>query len=83
MNRVNRRHAIATALTAISASQWTMNSALAQANKVTRVILGFPPGGGVDVALRPIVQNMTEAYPGGLIIEAKPGASTRVAAEFV
>lgn len=83
MNRVNRRHAIATTLTAIGASQLVMNPVFAQANKVTRVIIGFPPGGGVDVALRPIVQNMTDAYPGSIIIEAKPGASTRVAADFV
>jgi tripartite-type tricarboxylate transporter receptor subunit TctC len=83
MKHVNRRHAIATTLTAFSASQLVMNSVFAQANKVTRVIIGFPPGGGVDVALRPVVQNMTDAYPGGLIIEAKPGASTRVAADFV
>ncbi|CAB4334680.1 MAG: extra-cytoplasmic solute receptor [Actinobacteria bacterium] len=83
MNRVNRRNAIATTLTAIGASQLVINSVFAQANKVTRVVIGFPPGGGVDVAVRPLVQIMADAYPGGLIIEAKPGASTRVAADFV
>ncbi len=83
MNTINRRRAIATTLAAVSAPQLLLNSAFAQVGKVTRIITGFPPGGGVDVALRPVVQGMTDAYPAGLIIDAKPGASTRVAAEFV
>jgi tripartite-type tricarboxylate transporter receptor subunit TctC len=59
------------------------SSANAQSSKLTRIIIGFPPGGGVDSALRPLVQNMTDSFPGGLIIEAKPGAASRLAVEYV
>ena len=65
------------------APQFLLNSVFAQTAKVTRIIIGFPPGGGVDSALRPLVQNMTDSYPGGLIIEAKPGAASRLAVEYV
>ncbi|MES2415647.1 MAG: tripartite tricarboxylate transporter substrate-binding protein [Pseudomonadota bacterium] len=83
MVEITRRQALATSLAGLSAAGIVMNTAFAQAQKVTRVIIGFPPGGGVDSALRPLVQNMTDSYPGGLIIEAKPGAATRLAAEYV
>lgn len=63
--------------------QLISNNANAQSTKLTRVIIGFPPGGGVDSALRPLVQGMTEFYPAGLIIEPKPGAASRLACEYV
>jgi tripartite-type tricarboxylate transporter receptor subunit TctC len=80
---VDRRQALAISLAGLSAPALFSGPASAQQGKLTRIVIGFPPGGGVDSALRPLVQNMTDSYPGGLIIEAKPGASTRLAAEFV
>jgi len=79
---INRRQAILASLTGISSSS-LLRTAEAQSSKITRIIIGFPPGGGVDTALRPLVQNMSDAYPGGLIIEPKPGAATRLAVEYV
>lgn len=83
MIELTRRQALAASLAGLSASAGLLSTASAQTPKLSRIIIGFPPGGGVDSALRPLVQNMTESYPGGLIIEAKPGAATRLAAEFV
>ena len=57
--------------------------ALAQAPKLTRVIVGFPPGGGTDVGARSLVERLQMAYPGGIIVENKPGAGGRLAVEFV
>lgn len=54
-----------------------------QNTKLTRIIIGFPPGGGVDSALRPLVQGLSDSYPAGLIIEPKPGAASRLACEYV
>ena len=82
MPYINRRQAILASLAGISSSSiWS--TAEAQSSKITRIIIGFPPGGGVDTALRPLVQSMSDAYPGGLIIESKPGAATRLAVEYV
>jgi tripartite-type tricarboxylate transporter receptor subunit TctC len=82
MLQINRRKVLVNSL--ISSSSVTfLNSLRAQTPKLTRIIIGFPSGGGVESALRPLVQNMVEGYPGGLIIEPKPGAATRLAVEYV
>ena len=57
--------------------------ALAQAPKLTRVIVGFPPGGGTDVGARSLVDRLQPAYPGGIIVENKPGAAGRLGIEYV
>jgi tripartite-type tricarboxylate transporter receptor subunit TctC len=80
---ITRRQALTTSLASLSAAGIFTNQAFGQTAKVTRIIIGFPPGGGVDSALRPLAQIMTASYPGGLIIEAKPGAATRLATEYV
>lgn len=61
----------------------TPQTALSQTAKITRVIVGFPPGGGTDVAARSLVDKMQSAYPAGIIVENKPGASGRLAVENV
>ena len=80
---LTRRSMLATSVAGLSAPGLMLNPALAQSSKLSRIIIGFPAGGGVDVALRPLVQKMEKGYPGGLIIESKAGAATRLAAEYV
>ena len=43
--------------------------ALSQTAKLTRVVVGFPPGGGTDVGARSLVDRIQSAYPGGIIVE--------------
>lgn len=81
MSNINRR-AIINSI-GLLACETSFNSVFAENVKLTRMIIGFPPGGGVDSALRPLVQGMNDSYPGGLIIEAKPGAASRLAVEYV
>ena len=57
--------------------------ARSQIQKLTRVVVGFPPGGGTDVAARALVDRIQAAYPGGLIVENKPGAGSRLAIDYV
>src|SRR4051812_2356329 len=57
--------------------------AQAQPPKLTRIVIGFPVGGGVDNAVRPLTVKMGEGYPAGLVIDAKAGGAGRLAAEFV
>ncbi|PUE56539.1 hypothetical protein B9Z36_09545 [Limnohabitans sp. Rim8] len=59
------------------------NELFAQTEKPSRLIVGFPPGGGTDVAARILAEKMRASYPNGLIVENKPGAAARLAVEYV
>src|SRR5215813_1709475 len=50
--------------------------------KPARMIVGFPPGGSVDVAARLIVDQM-KGYAPSIIIDNRPGAGGRTALEAV
>lgn len=56
---------------------------LAQAPKLSKLVVGFPAGGGTDVAARALADKMRDAYPGGLIVESRPGAAGKLAVEYV
>ena len=59
-------------------------AARAQAiNKLVRVIVGFPAGGGTDVTARVLAEALQGAYASSIIVEDKPGASARLAVEYV
>jgi len=48
-----------------------------------RVIVGFPPGGGVDVVTRLIGQKMAGVWGQSVVVENRPGASSSIATRFV
>lgn len=52
-------------------------------NKSSRFIVGFAPGGGTDVIARMVADAIRPEYSGGLIVENKPGAASRIAVETV
>jgi tripartite-type tricarboxylate transporter receptor subunit TctC len=47
-----------------------------------RFIVGFPPGGGVDINARILASKLNEIF-GSTIVENKPGAGTNIANEYV
>jgi tripartite-type tricarboxylate transporter receptor subunit TctC len=47
------------------------------------LIVGFPPGGGVDIVARLMAQYLSERLGQQVIVENKPGAGGNVATEFV
>lgn len=51
--------------------------------KGARFVVGFAPGGGTDTIARMVADSVRAAYPEGLIVENKPGASSRIAVDFV
>lgn len=55
----------------------------AQVPAQTTVWSGFPPGGLGDQVSRPLLQRMKARWPGVLVYETKPGASGRIAVDFV
>jgi len=48
-----------------------------------RIVVGFPPGGGVDLVARLIGQEMGKGFGQPVIVENKPGAAGTIGANFV
>lgn len=51
--------------------------------KPSKFVVGFAPGGGTDTIARMVADIIRAEYPGGLIVENKPGAASRIAVEMV
>lgn len=74
---LNRRHALIASAATITGmatgNAWSQNG-----KNITRLLVGFPPGGTVDVLARAISQKLTkDSAP--VIVENKPGAGGRLA----
>ena len=48
-----------------------------------KVIVGFPPGGGVDVVARLVGQKLSALWGQPVLVDNRPGASTGIATRFV
>ncbi len=53
--------------------------ARAQDKPLLKVLVGFPPGGSVDVVARLLADNMKSSLDQNVIVDNKPGAAGRVA----
>jgi tripartite-type tricarboxylate transporter receptor subunit TctC len=60
-------------------------SALAQAwpSKPVRIVVAYPPGGGIDVMGRQIAEKLTAAWGQPVVVDNRPGANTIVATDAV
>ena len=52
-------------------------------SRLIRVVVGFPPGSGVDVVARVLSQAAAPLLGQELVVENKPGAGSSIAAEYV
>jgi tripartite-type tricarboxylate transporter receptor subunit TctC len=69
----------AAALPAVSRFAWAQS----YPSKPVRVIVGYAAGGGTDIYVRLIGQQLTEKLGQTFVIENRPGASTNLATETV
>lgn len=81
MSDLNRRHALM-GLAAAAAPAVLPGFAHAQSawpNKPIKVIVGYSPGGAVDIIARAVAQQLQAALGQAVVIENKPGAGTNIA----
>jgi len=52
-------------------------------NRPVRVVVGFTPGGGVDINARLLAAKLSELLGQQFVVENKPGAGTNIGNEFV
>jgi tripartite-type tricarboxylate transporter receptor subunit TctC len=51
--------------------------------KPVRIVVAYPPGGGIDVMARQIADKLTAAWSQPVVVENRPGANTIVATDAV
>ncbi|MBT9464902.1 Bug family tripartite tricarboxylate transporter substrate binding protein [Hydrogenophaga sp.] len=54
---------------------------LAQAQSTTRILVGFPPGGGTDAIARILGERLKEELGHAVLVDNKPGAGGQIAAQ--
>lgn len=58
-------------------------SAQGYPSRPVRIMVGFPPGGGVDVVARIIAQSLSSRFRQQFVVENRPGAGSNIATEAV
>ena len=60
-------------------------AALGQAwpSKPVRIVVAYPPGGGIDVMARQLADKLQPSWGQPVVVENKPGANTIVATDAV
>jgi len=70
-------------LMALTVMATLANGALAQSEKTVRILVGFPPGGSLDTVARLMAEKMREDLKINFVVDNKPGAGGRVAADML
>lgn len=73
----------ATAVLALAASVLPVSAAAASADTPTRLVIGFAPGGALDIFARTLAEKLRVSLGTPVLVENRPGASARVALENV
>ena len=52
-------------------------------SKPVRIVVAYPPGGGIDVLARQLAERLSPRWNQPVVVENRPGATTNLAAEVV
>lgn len=77
-----RQHAVATGVALFAALIIAGSDALPQTRTV-KIVVPFPPGGGVDIVARLMADKVGRASQNNFVVENRPGAGTQIATESV
>lgn len=69
--------------TALAAAASLLPAAYAQSDKTIRLLVGFPPGGSIDIVSRVLAEKMKDDLKANILIENRAGAGGRVAADLL
>ncbi|MEA3193661.1 MAG: hypothetical protein QOD26_1994 [Betaproteobacteria bacterium] len=58
-------------------------AAQAWPDKPARIVVAYPPGGGIDVMARQIAEKLTQQWGQTVLVENRPGANTIIATDAV
>ena len=79
---INRRQILGSITAAAAVAAAAALPVFAQASPV-KILVGFPPGGSADATARLIAEKMTASMGSPVIVENRPGAGGRIAAQAV
>ncbi len=87
MTAINRRSAVkaalgATGLWAIGAAPATAQIVAQTLPESARIVVGFPPGGGVDLIARRLADQLTGKLARSVVVDNRPGAAGRIAVDI-
>ena len=74
--------ALAICMLAAPSAMFAQNAAQGYPNRLVRIVVPFPPGGGTDIGTRIIAQKLNEAWGQSVVVENKPGAAGIVGTEY-
>jgi tripartite-type tricarboxylate transporter receptor subunit TctC len=78
---MNFKHMVAGALGACLSIALGVSASFAQSDKPIKLLVGFPPGGSLDAVARMLADKMRDELKQPVVVENRPGAGGRVAAE--
>jgi tripartite-type tricarboxylate transporter receptor subunit TctC len=79
----NRRETLGAALGLLLAGGLARRAPAQAIDKVVHIIVGFPAGGGTDIGARVLAEALRGNYASSIVVENRPGASARLAVEYV
>lgn len=74
---------VGAAVLAILSSSMFCQGAWSQTTRTIKIVVPFPPGGGIDVLARVIAEQVGRAQGVTVVVENRPGAATVIATEAV
>lgn len=80
---LTRREMLAASAAALVWSDFASRALAQTVKKQVHMIVGFPAGGGTDVAGRMFAEKLRGSYADTILVENKPGAAARLSVEYV